>query len=760
MVGYYGHLPFYTIADIIKKEGAGMKKKVVFVVVLLLVYGVLPQGSLFSQSISKDQIESFKQQFSGECLLFEDFDSIKIDRRLKHVDIGKVSNSGLTIQQDGEQLLFFDRRGFTQAIVCYKLTSRDGHLFIYTHLSEGHFALFNDALGHWAWKDFERGEKRFDCRGFGRPLAANTGKWILHEMRIEDGNLKYFINQKLLGEVPLSASAKMSRFGIAANCGGKGIVDFVILVGDEGYYLWSEDKLEVVIPPSPTQSAPFDTAVLSDGTIVMAGSEDRLVSVSLDGAIEPTEYPTGMNFEGDRNGVMWYYNFPDGRLYRWDPEKRRSEEVATLPAAYSDGTIAVSPDGETVYVGWWLGDKRKSALYRYRDSSGLEKLLERPADSMIRAVEVTVDGSVYVACTDGIYRLQPNDTLKPFHLFFNREIYIASDGLTSDQEYNLYFSAYSDEPGIFRLAMKGKLERIVRFKEGIDLPFGLSWHSQKNLILGVRKEKGEILSVDRRGNVNVLNDPSGLTTPIAIEEHPDGTVFINGDEIGLLTVEADKKVRIFCRGMCCYQPPPADFAFDRNGLIYYTCAAPGFRSELVTIDQNRRIRTLTQNVGSPAGIDSGSDGKIYYADYDRGTVNLLKKSGRSIAIIENLYFPLGLVIDEEDNFWVGTAEKGASSRTLGEVPSSRILKYDRRGNLLETIDFRDWGQVDITFFDVDKGGNLYVPMGNTLIRRNYNGSVEVMAQEFRHIRGAKVFSNGYLYFVDYGNPALYRLKIE
>ena len=731
--------------------------------VVFLIFSLSCVRNLFCQSIDPHEIQTLKQQLSRESLLFEDFESSEVDSRLGDVDVRNILQSGLLVQRDGQHLSFSDRYGFSRVIVSYKLTSRKGHLFLYTTLPEGHFALFNDALGHWAWKSFEKGGVKFECTGFGQPSTTNTGKWVLHEMRIEDGKLKYFTNQQLLGEVPLSVSMTMKQFGISANVGGQGIVDFVIVVGDgaEARRAWSA-KVEVVIPPSPTQSAPFDTAVLPNGRVLMAGSAGCLVSVSDDGKVERTEYPHGMYFECDSAGMMWYYNFPGGLLYRWDPKKRKREEIARLPPAYSDGSIAVAPDGKTVYVGWGLMDKPASVLYRWTEQGGLEKLLERPKESRIGAVEVTANGEVFVGCSDGIYRLRGGETLEPYFVFRQRNVHIASDSLISDEAGNLYFSAHADSRGVFRLSRNGKLEPVVQFSDALDLPFGLSWHRDKQTILGVRKEKGELVSIDLRGNVRVLNHPSGLTTPIAIDQDPEGWILINGDEIGLLRVDARNQVEIYCRGMCCYQPPPADFTFDRDGLIYYTCAAPGFVSEIVTIDQNRTIRTLTRNVGSPAGIDAGPDNAVYYADYRLGTVNLLSASGRSTVVVENLWFPLGLVVDDTGNIWVGTADKQGELRpdTLGEMPSTRIAKFDRKGRLLETIGFPEWEGAEITFFDVDSSGNLYVPIGDTMLRRDAGGRIEVLAEGFTHLRGAKVCSDGYLYFVDYGNPALYRIKVE
>jgi sugar lactone lactonase YvrE len=259
----------------------------------------------------------------------------------------------------------------------------------------------------------------------------------------------------------------------------------------------------------------------------------------------------------------------------------------------------------------------------------------------------------------------------------------------------------------------------------------------------------------------VLNRPSGLTTPIAIDQGPRGSILVNGDEIGLLEVDAQHQVHLYCRGMCSYSPPPADFTFDRDGLIYYTCAAPGFVSEIVTIDQKKTIRTLTREVGSPAGIDMGPGNTIYYADFLRGTVNLLSPSGRSSVVIADLFYPLGLVVDDSGTIWVGMADRRTDVKPgiLGERYSTLIARYDGKGTLQETIDFAKWEGAGITFFDVDRSGNLYVPIGRAVLRRDARGAIEVMGDGFANVRGAKVCSDGYLYVTDYSNPALYRIRI-
>ena len=141
-------------------------------------------------------------------------------------------------------------------------------------------------------------------------------------------------------------------------------------------------------------------------------------------------------------------------------------------------------------------------------------------------------------------------------------------------------------------------------------------------------------------------------------------------------------------------------------------------------------------------------------------VCLLSRDGKSVPVIKDLYYPLGLSIDDQGNLWVGTAEVGQQPGILGDLRSSKILKFSQEGRLLETIDFTEFSPGEITFFDVDKYGNLYVPFGDILIVRYSNGNFEGIEGGFQELRGAKVFSDGYLYFVDSRKSGLYRVKID
>ena len=518
--------------------------------------------------------------------------------------------------------------------------------------------------------------------------------------------------------------------------------------------------LEVVVPPSTTSTAPFDSAVLPGVGVLMAGNYGTLVSVSADGQVVETEHPSGMNFEADDDGVMWYYDWVNGILSYWQMGADEAVCVADLPPVYTDGSIAVSPDGMTVFVGWWQADydidSYRSALYRYTREGGLVRLFNWDERPLLHAVEVTGSGQVYIAMSDGIYRLNSDDTLEAVCRSVSS---IRSDALTSDGAGNLYFAAY-DGQAVYRLTPGGAAERLASFSDPLDLPFGLSWDAEHQEVVGVRKEKGELISIDPAGTVRVLNQPTGLITPIAVEEHPSGSIFVNGDEVGLLSVDGEGRVSCFAGSsdtLASYQPPVADFAFAANGLIYYTCACPGFASAIVTVGPNGRVQVLTTDVGSPAGIDIDGEGAVYYADYERGGVYRLARDGSSVVVREDVLSPVGLVVDDGGNIWVGAAEPGGPTGALDEVFNTRILRFRAGEEPVEVVDFPDDEWHAFHLFDVDEEGKLYLPDGDDLWVRSENGDLTKVATGFQGLAGATVAGDGRVYLTEWGTGAMYRL---
>lgn len=99
-------------------------------------------------------------------------------------------------------------------------------------------------------------------------------------------------------------------------------------------------------------------------------------------------------------------------------------------------------------------------------------------------------------------------------------------------------------------------------------------------------------------------------------------------------------------------------------------------------------------------------------------------------------------------------------KDLGEVWNTCILKYNKKGELLESIEINDGDDHNFGFFDIDKDGNLYIPDRNILWKRNKKGQWEIMSNDFYYLGGVVVSSDGFLYITDYGDSALYRVKMK
>ena len=122
--------------------------------------------------------------WTKDLILFEDFNDREVEG-LQRVNRDRIEDGVLQIDHDGQHLYFELSRGFTRALVCYRVTSERGHLYTPIGSENGHFALFNDVLGNWAWKDFEHGQQAFRQEGFAEPSASNRNRWMLHELRVE-----------------------------------------------------------------------------------------------------------------------------------------------------------------------------------------------------------------------------------------------------------------------------------------------------------------------------------------------------------------------------------------------------------------------------------------------------------------------------------------------------------------------------------------------------------------------------------------------
>ncbi len=534
---------------------------------------------------------------------------------------------------------------------------------------------------------------------------------------------------------------------------------FTLLISTIKPELLSQNwELQTIVPPCPIISAPFDVALLPDGRLIASGPDGRLVVIHESGYVENTRIQCpGSNFEASDDGRIWFYDFPMGILSVVQPGEEQAQVIGYLPPSCSDSSIAVSPNGEEVYIVWMQHDTQRSVLYRYKENR-MERLLERDGQSVLRAVEVTRDGTVYVAAGDGIFVLGNDNRLIRYLKI--KHFWISSDSMTSDPDGNPYFAAQGNEKnrGIYKVLPGGKLSMFAQLGDE-EVPLGMAWDNEKHMLFAAQKEIQGIIKISENGIERVIAT-SGLTTPIAIAFSPDKQLYINGDESGVMKVTEDGKVSRFRGGIPSYQPPAADMVFDESGLLYYTCACPGFQSMIITIDADGKVQELTRDTGCPAGIDMDSKGGIFYADYERCAVYRLEPDGKSTLVMGNIPYPVGLVIEPEGTFWVSAASSEASGnpRVVEEIPRTRILRFMIDSDEVEEIlNLGTEGWHNLTFLEAGPDGSLYLPDGGSLLTRHPDGKIETIAYGFSNIRDAKLAPDGSLYITDYGASALYRL---
>lgn len=170
-------------------------------------------------------------RFIGErmhdAMLFEDFNDRDLQDGIAVLGQHDAELGVVTVPADGTWVRVDPSHSFQRVIACYRIDSDSGHVFISTDLPEGHTDLFNDAYGDWAHNmEGSTPYTRVESGSFGQ---KRTSRWIVHEMRIEEGELVFLSNDRVFGRVPLEQSHGFETVAIRANGGGVGQLDWLVL---------------------------------------------------------------------------------------------------------------------------------------------------------------------------------------------------------------------------------------------------------------------------------------------------------------------------------------------------------------------------------------------------------------------------------------------------------------------------------------------------------------------------------------------------
>ena len=520
-----------------------------------------------------------------------------------------------------------------------------------------------------------------------------------------------------------------------------------------------EWTIHTVVPKASIATDLFDVQVLKDGRIIVdgpKGPERKMVSVALDGTVAPTDIPWGGPFSDvSADGRIWFSGFPGySGVFMTKPDGSGSRELFQYSPTQSPLSISVARDGSQLFL--TLMDLGSSYLYRYRNGT-VDLLAQLPHDDPYRygyvVVEATDDGVVWVAGRKGLYALS-ND--RPVLVIPLRDF--NPRALTFDRGGNLYIAAHiGDQKWVYRLPPGGRsLETVHDLSGLLTFPsqINIRWDNTRDRLLLVHKGLHQIYVYDTGGPRHLLKE-SMLSTPIAVAVRADGRVFVNGDELGVQYVDLDGKVHIFCVDLVCFQPPASDMVFVGDTL-YYSGGAPGFPSFIYEIDAAGRVAFRKGIDGVPAGIDVTAAGDIVFADYANGCIRRYSSGSPCRVLVGGLQYPVGLVAGPDGSFYVSVSDDTASidPRDIVQAPRRRILKIAPDGTREEVVRFED---SSVTFFDIDKTGVLYVPVGDRLLAVGPDGTITTLAQGFSTACDATIAPDGSVYLSDYSACALYRL---
>lgn len=537
--------------------------------------------------------------------------------------------------------------------------------------------------------------------------------------------------------------------------------------------------LETLTPQFPMGGAPFDVAILPDGRIITIGVDSgkkTFASIDLSGKVVNTAIPSQVNrggyFEASDDGRVWFWENMAGRL--WVSAEGDDAPVLVtgdLPEDGYGGSMAVSPDGQEIYI-IWGGPEMNSALFRYKPDSGLETILDGEDARALSCVEITRQGMVYIIRDKCIYLLEAHSRLAEW-LEIGFETGIQPDSLTSDDAGNLYFAGSwgnreqgVSQNGIYRISSEKMITLYAEYPD-IYLPGGMAWDTSRQVLFGAQKINNNVAVYSPAGVYPLLDSSMYLNLPMALAFTPEGELLINYEEAGLFKLDEYYRASPFCLELVCFGPPTAGMVVDHNNAVYYTACAPDLPRDIMKIDSAGNAVSILRPDGMAAGIDIGPDGRIFYADWAGCAVHELHADGTSTLYRSGIPYPLGLVVDADYNFWITAAAEGATAAgnpyiDCFDAPRPRVLKLDPEGNLTEVFNaagLHTSDQVYLGYLDIDTDGTVYVPDGNLLYAVK-EGQHSIIAVGLNAVSSVKFGPDGCLYLTDSSGGKLFRLHRE
>jgi sugar lactone lactonase YvrE len=433
-------------------------------------------------------------------------------------------------------------------------------------------------------------------------------------------------------------------------------------------------------------SMPEEILLAPDGEILVYAVRSHTLSrVSLDGAVSQLAKDVyGYLGDVDAGGNVYLHMHPSGTVTRISPQG-----VQTVIAQSShiqtacDSGFGFGPDGDLYVAVSRCADK--ADLFQITTTGRMNWVAEVP---QIQVLRTSPDGRFLAATYDTVYELSLGDyTLSMVSHIPGGDI--SPGGLAVDDDMNIYVSTGARSRGgkLFRLPLddpQTNAEVVAEIPgEGLS---GIEWLPSSGEIIGGQIRQGSVLAVSPSGEIREIVKGNGIVTPMGIGFSPCGELAVPNDEGGLITkIDPSGQVSWLVEYIS-FIPPFPFVAFDPDGTLYASEAAPGlFPVRVAELPQGGALKTLV-DADYPCGLARRVDGVLFVSETAAGKITKVHPDGSTEALVAGLAFPQALALDQVGNLYAVTGPAGFTpDPTVAPAPQSgdRVVRISPDGEVTD-----------------------------------------------------------------------------
>lgn len=453
----------------------------------------------------------------------------------------------------------------------------------------------------------------------------------------------------------------------------------------------------------------------------------------------------------DSQGNLYLHFHPGGRVTRISPDGTvtRIVESPEIQTACDSG-FGIGPDGN-MYLALNPCSNR-SDLFQITPAGQFTRLME--GIEPLQALRTAPDGRFLAASCNQAFELSLDDySLTSLGSIPARRC-VSPGGLAVDDAGNIYLStgARSPDGEVYRIDYSGETTLLAEIP--INGLSGIEWLPSSSEVVGGQLRQGGLIAVGLDGTLREIVPGNGIITPMGIGFSPCGELAVPNDDGGMMTlIDPAGKVSWFMDYLS-FIPPIPFVAFEPDGTMYASEAAPGLFPLRVAIVPPGGIPKTLIEADFPSGLARRSDGILFVSETGAGRITRVDPDGSTAVVAEGLNFPQALALDADSNLY---AVVGKGYHVLNEVfpvpaHGDTVIRISPDGGITTLVSLKG-----VAGLAIDPEGGLFVSAGGDVRRISPDGNVSHFASGFHNSIGLAFDLAGNLYVSDEHQNGIVRI---